>query len=340
MRFHHPLVELTLLRLRTFLRETGAVFWTFGFPLALTVVLGIAFRERPREEVPIGLAARCEPGRALQGNSAFKVWPFADEAQARGALRSGRIALALLQDCTVAFDPERPESQLARALVGDALQRAAGRRDVMALHELPVSEPGARYVDFLVPGLIGSNIMSSGLWGIGYVIVEMRNKRLIKRLVATPMRRTHFLLSFIFMRLCFLVLELAILIGFGHFAFGVPIRGSLVLVGGLSLLGALAFGGLGLLVSSRAQNMPTINGLINMIIMPMFLGSGVFFSTARFPDWTQPFLKILPLTSLNDALRAVMLDGAGVRAVLPQLALLAFTASWTFAVALKIFRWR
>jgi ABC-2 type transport system permease protein len=336
----HPLYELTMLRLRTFWRETGAVFWTFGFPLALTVVLGVAFRERPREELPVGLAGTCRHAEALAGDASFKLIAFADEARARAALRSGRISLALLQDCTYAFDPDRPQSRLARALVNDALQRAAGRRDPLEVRELPLTEPGARYVDFLVPGLIGSNIMSSGMWGIGFVIVEMRNKRLIKRLVATPMRRGHFLASFVLMRLIFLVLELAVLLAFGTLVFGVPIRGSLALICGLSLLGSLSFSGLGLLVSSRATNMPTINGLINAVIMPMFLGSGVFFSTSKFPEAIQPLLKILPLTALNDSLRAVMLDGATVSQVLPQSALLLVTAVVSFAIALKVFRWR
>lgn len=182
--------------------------------------------------------------------------------------------------------------------------------------------------------------MSSGMWGIGFVLAETRNKRLIKRLVATPMRRTDFLASFVLMRIVFLAVELAVLLAFGTLVFHVPLRGSVALVCGLSLLGSLAFGGLGLLVASRAQNMPTINGLINLVIMPMFLGSGVFFSTSRFPEVMQPALKALPLTALNDALRAVMLEGAGVRDVLPQVALLSAVAVVTFAVALKIFRWR
>jgi ABC-2 type transport system permease protein len=182
--------------------------------------------------------------------------------------------------------------------------------------------------------------MSSGMWGIGFVLAEMRNKRLIKRLVATPMKRTDFLASFVLMRILFLAVELAVLLAFGALVFNVPMRGSLALVCGLALLGSLSFGGLGLLVASRAQNMPTINGLINLVIMPMFLGSGVFFSTSKFPDVVQPFLKVLPLTALNDSLRAVMLDGSGIGGVMPQIALLGGVAVVTFAVALKIFRWR
>ncbi len=333
--YHHPLVELTLLRLRTFWRETGAVFWTFGFPLALTLVLGVAFRDRPPDAVSI--AVQSEALRAaLSPSKDVRVEVLAEPA-AREALRTGRISLFIQPGPprTYLFDPTRPDSRLARALAENILDHAHAEAA-----EMRVTEPGARYVDFLVPGLIGSNIMSSGMWGVGYVIVELRNKRLIKRLVATPMKKTHFLASFVLMRLFFLVVELTILLSFGYFVFGVPIRGSLPLIAGLTLLGSLCFGGMGLLVASRAQNMPTINGLINLIIMPMFLGSGVFFSTSKFPPVVQPFLRVLPLTALNDALRAVMLQGAGISAVLPKAALLSGIAVVTFSIAVKVFRWR
>jgi ABC-type multidrug transport system permease subunit len=333
----HPLWELTLLRLRLFHRESGAIFWTFGFPLTLTLVLGIAFRDRPPE--PAVVAVEQGPGaetlraRLAQGGEVrASVRPA---AEARDALRTGKVALIVQPgpEPTFVFDPTRADSRLARYLADDVLRAGHAR-------EHRVTEPGARYVDFLVPGLIGSNIMSSGMWGIGYVIVEMRNKRLIKRLVATPMRRADFLGSFVAMRVIFLALELTLLLLFGWLVFGVPVRGSLALIVALSFVGSLAFSGLGLLVASRAQNLPTINGLINLVIMPMFLGSGVFFSTSRFPEAVQPLLRALPLTALNDSLRAVMLDGAGAAAVLPETALMAGYAAASFAIALKLFRWR
>jgi ABC-type multidrug transport system permease subunit len=233
----------------------------------------------------------------------------------------------------------RPESRLARALVDDVLQRADGRRDPTPVREAPVTEPGSRYVDFLLPGLIGLNIMSSGMWGIGWVIVETRQKKLLKRMIATPMRRGEFLLAFVLMRLLFLALEFPVLLLFGRLAFGVPLRGSLWTLGLLALLGALAFAGLGLLVASRARNTQTVNGLINLVMMPMFLLSGVFFSASHFPDAMQPFIRALPLTALNDSLRAVMIEGAGLLAVAPQALLLAAMGAVSFAAALRIFRW-
>jgi ABC-type multidrug transport system permease subunit len=240
---------------------------------------------------------------------------------------------------TYAFDPTRPESRLARFVVDDALQRAAGRADPVPVQEARVTAPGSRYIDFLVPGLIGLNIMSSGMWGIAWVIVETRQKKLLKRLVATPMRRGEFLLSFVFLRMLFLLLELPVLLGFARLAFGVGVRGSLALLVALALLGALAFSGLGLLVASRAQNSQTASGLINLVMMPMFILSGVFFSAANFPDAIQPAIRALPLTALNDALRAVMNEGATLAAVAPQALGLAAMAAVCFALALRWFRW-
>ena len=336
----NPLRELTLARLRLFFREPGAVFWTFGFPLALTVALGVAFRNRPPAPLPV--AVESESLRAALGAAPGLRVQLLDDAAARQALRTSKVELVVQPGPPVVylFDPTRPEARLARALADDALQRAAGRRDAQATLDAPVTEPGSRYVDFLIPGLIGMNIMSSGMWGIGYVVVEMRTRKLLKRLVATPMSRAQFLWSFVLMRGLFLFLELPVLLGFGWFAFKVSVAGSLPLLVATAALGALAFSGLGLLVASRAQNTQTVSGLINLVMLPMWIGSGVFFSTARFPEVIQPVLRALPLTALNDALRIIMLEGGGLAAVAPKLLLLAGISAAAFAVALRIFRWR
>jgi ABC-type multidrug transport system permease subunit len=239
----------------------------------------------------------------------------------------------------VTHDPTRPESRLARAVVDDLLQRAAGRGDVLRAEDQLVTEPGTRYVDFLVPGLVGMNIMSAGMWGVGWVIVEDRQKKLLRRMVATPMRRSHYLLAFVLVRLMFLVLEVPVLVGFAVVAFGVPLRGSLVALGAMAVLGALAFSGLGLLVASRAKNTQTASGLMNLVMMPMFVLSGVFFSADHFPRLVQPVVRALPLTALNDGLRAVMNEGAGLAALAPEAALLAGVAVASFGAALRIFRW-
>jgi len=240
---------------------------------------------------------------------------------------------------TYRYDDTRPEARLARILVDDAVQRAQGRADVSRVADERVTEVGSRYVDFLVPGLVGLNLMSSSMWGIGYAIVEMRTKKLVKRLLATPMRRGDFLLSFVFMRGLFVAIEVPVLFGFGWLAFGVRVSGSIPLLLALCFFGAFAFGGLGLLVASRARNTQTVGGLMNLVMMPMFIGSGVFFSTSNFPDGMQPILRALPLTALNDSLRAVVNEGASVRDVARPLLVLSIWAAASYAAALKLFRW-
>jgi ABC-type multidrug transport system permease subunit len=224
--------------------------------------------------------------------------------------------------------------------VDDALQRAQGRTDVFAAKDIHLETVGSRYIDWLVPGLLGMNIMSTGLWGLGFSIVTARTRKLLKRLVASPMRRRDYLLAQILGRLVFLLLEVAALLGFSRLVFGVPIRGSLALLIVSCVTGALAFGGVGLLVASRAKTVEAVSGLLNLVMLPMWLLSGVFFASSNFPDAMQPFIGILPLTALNEALRSIMLEGGGPAAVMPQLSLLAIWGLLSFAVALRIFRWR
>jgi ABC-type multidrug transport system permease subunit len=337
------LAELTLARFRLFFREPSALFWTFGFPVLLSVALGSAFRNRPPEAVRIAIedGAGATTLAGTLSSPRLKVMVI-DEAEARRALRTGKVALVVVpgQPITYRYDETRPESRLARAVTDDVLQRRSGRVDPVATAEAHVTEPGSRYIDFLIPGLVGLNLMSSSMWGIGYLIVEMRTKKLIKRLLATPMRRTDFLLSFVLMRALFVLVEVPVLFAFGWLVFGVKVEGSLLLLFGLSLLGALTFAGLGLLVASRARNTQTVGGLMNLVMMPMFIGSGVFFATANFPAGMQPFLRALPLTAMNDALRAVANEGAGLRQVGGAAAVLAAWGLFSFAGALKLFRWR
>jgi len=338
-----PLAQLTLARIRGFFREPSAVFWTFAFPVLLTIALGIAFRSRPPE--PVRTAVERGPGaeevRAALAAGRDVTVDVLDAEAARAALRTGRVTIVVVPGAPPAYrhDATRPESRLARAVVDDLLQRAAGRPDVLAARDDFVTEPGTRYVDFLVPGLVGMNIMSAGMWGIGWVIVEDRQKKLLRRMIATPMRRSEYLLSFVLVRLLFLVLEVPVLVGFAVIAFGVPLRGSVFALGAMAVLGALAFAGLGLLVASRAKNTQTASGLMNLVMMPMFVLSGVFFSAEHFPKAVQPAVRALPLTALNDGLRAVMNEGAGLAALAPEATLLGAVAVASFAAALKLFRW-
>jgi ABC-2 type transport system permease protein len=342
----HPLIQLTLVRYREFYREPEAIFWVFIFPVLLTAGLGIAFRSRAPERVPVALVARAgaDDTLAAQLTAAEGLQlRVLDDSAAAQALRTGDVALVLVPTAGAVeyrYDPSRPDAREARLRVDQTVQRTGGRADPVAVSEHTVREAGARYVDFVVPGLLGMNLMGSGIWGLGFAIVDARRKHLLKRLVATPMSRTQYLASFVLSRLTFLVLEVALLVGFAVVAFGVPVRGSLLFLTALCLLSALAFSSLGLLLAARPRTVEGVSGLMNVVMLPMWIFSGVFFSSARFPDAVQPAIRALPLTAVIDALRATMLRGAGPTQLLPELAVILAWLVVSFALAVRIFRWR
>ncbi len=237
------------------------------------------------------------------------------------------------------FDEARAESQVARLAVDRTLQGAAGRVDAFQPVEQPIDTIGSRYIDWLVPGLLGMNIMMTGLWGVGFSIVQSRTRRLLKRLIATPMSRTDYLASHVLSRLAFLIMEAVVLVGFGWVAFGVAVRGSLAALAAVSLVGALSFGGLALLIASRARTIEAISGLLNLVMLPMWVLSGVFFASTNFPDVMQPVVQALPLTALNNALRGVMNEGLSLAALARELAVLVAWGAGAFVLALRLFRW-
>src|SRR6266516_1535319 len=345
---NNSMVQLTLVRFREFIREPEAVFWTFIFPILLAAGLGIAFRQRGPDKVPIGIISSA-PGSAaviesLKKDSTLVVETYDDSSGAR-ALRTGKIALLVVPTATrdsvrYVYDRGRSEAENARVLADRAVQQGAGRVDPVRATDTYITEKGSRYIDFLIPGLLGMNLMGSSIWGLGFAIVTARSKKLLKRLMATPMSRVQYLLSFLCSRLVFLILEIITLLGFGHFAFGVPLRGSLGTLFLVCILGALSFGGLGLLSASRARTTEAVSGIMNFIMLPMWIFSGVFFSAANFPRVVQPFIRVLPLTALNDALRANMLEGATFTGVTPQIIVIVVWGFLTFCAALNLFRWR
>lgn len=373
----NALLELTRARIREFVREPEAVFWVFVFPVLLAIALGIAFRNTGPERVRVAVegdllqAPGSRAGRLmewLQGRSDIQALLLSPE-EAALALRTGRVSLVLrpAQSAVPAtgdpesgeavstppslpgldsdglvyrYDPTRPDSRVARLVVDDALQRGMGRKDVAEVRDEAVAQPGARYIDFLIPGLVGLNLMGSGMWGLGFAVVQARTRKLLKLLAATPMRRTHFLLSFMLSRLIFLVLEVVAVIGFGWIAFGVSVRGSILDLGLISLVGAMSFAGLGLLVAARPQTIEGVSGLMNLVMLPMWLLSGTFFAASRFPEFWQPVIQALPLTALNDALRATINEGLPLTSSLPDMLVMVVWGSVSFLLALRWFRWQ
>jgi ABC-2 type transport system permease protein len=338
----HALVQLTLVRIREFIREPEAVFWAIFFPILITAGLGVAFRSQPADVLKV-VTTSDTIAAALRQDASLDV-TLADDQAAQAALRTGKVALLAAQrpDGRIGYryDDTSPEGRTARMLVDAALQRAGGRVDPVPVTDQLVREPGSRYVDFLVPGLVGLGIMSNAIWGLGFSIVDSRRRKLTKRLVATPMSRTYYLLSFLLWRMIILVVEVGVPVGFGVVAFGVPVRGRLVDLMLICVLASLSFNALGLLIASRARTIEAVSGLMNLVQVPMWILSGVFFSAQRFPDAVQPFIQALPLTAVIDALRAHMLQGATLVQLAPQIGVLGGWLAVCFALALKLFRWR
>lgn len=346
-RRRHPLISLVLARVREFWREPEAVFWVYVFPIILVVALGVAFRHRPIDRFHVAVLEGTSAEsvcRTLNQDPRFQA-TVNDEPASQLNLRTGRADLVIEAVAhspdrhSYYFDPTKTSSVLARNAADDLLQRAAGREDVVPVEDHPVDEPGGRYIDFLVPGLLGMGLMGGGLWGVGFAIVDMRIRKLLKRYLATPMKRSHFLGAVIFSRLLFTLPEVLFLLVFSRIFFGVANAGSYLAIGLLIVIGALSFCGIGLLVASRAQTIETVSGLMNAVMLPMWIGSGIFFATDRFPDLVQPALRLLPLTALIRALRGVMLEGASLFALGPDVAIIILWGVVTFVLALRWFRW-
>ena len=338
----HPLVQLTLVRFREFVREPEALFWVFVFPVLLAAGLGIAFRNRPPEVLRIA-AVSPALAQSLQQEKLLDVQQL-DAAAAEDALRNGRVALLAEPGTNGAveyrYDETNPEGRTARLLADAAVQKAAGRADPVATSDRLMHETGSRYIDFLIPGLLGMNLMGSAIWSMGFAIVDARRKKLLKRLVASPMPRAYYLLSFLLSRILLLVIEVGVLVGFGVYLFHVPLRGSVWNLAAICVLGSFSFSALGLLLASRARTIEAASGLMNVVMMPMWIASGVFFSSQKFPNAMQPFIKALPLTAVIDALRANMLQGLTLPQLASQIGVITFWMAICFALALRLFRWR
>ncbi len=340
-----PILEITKARLKEFYREPGALFWVFGFPVVMAAVLGIAFGSRPPATPRVVIVASPHAGwleKALPPERVERRTLPIHEAEM--SLKTGAVDLLVRSDApgevVYRFDPDHDESRLARLAVDDALQRTRGRNDVVRTSDEAPRERGTRYIDFLIPGLIGLNIMGGSMWGVGYALVLSRKRRLLRRLAATPMRRSHFLLGYILFRLIFLVWEVTALLLFGYLAFDVTVQGSLLSIALISVLGAMSFTGLGLLVAARTTSLEAANGWLNFLMLPSYLLSGAFFSYLKFPEVMHAPIRLLPLTALNDAMRAVFNDSASLLALWPELGVLSLWALGSFLIALYTFRWQ
>jgi ABC-2 type transport system permease protein len=335
------LYQLTVVRFKLFLREPEAIFWIFIFPIILAVGLGIAFRNRPADVLPVAattqhLTASLAADKGLRASQM-------NESDGTHALATGDILLLAIQNSSgvsYKYDDTNPDARSARLIADRAIQTAAGRPQPVDVSDSLIHETGARYIDFVVPGLLGMNLMGSAMWSLGFAIVDARHKKLLKRLVASPMPRWQYLMSFLLSRLAMLIIEVVIFLAFARFAFGVPFRGSLWQLGFLCLLTSFAFSALGLLVASRARTTEAVSGLMNLVMFPMWILSGVFFSASRFPAVIQPIVRVLPLTAAIDCIRSNMLQGVGLMHMITPVAILTAWLIIPFAISLRIFRWK
>src|SRR4051812_10543326 len=345
--FGGALWALSAARIKQFLREPGSLFWTFGFPLLITVALGTAFRNQGPSKSHVAVIAG--PGSALAASAlaadrAIET-VILDPARAARQLGTGEVVLVVVPPASPGmpfvyrYDPTRPDAPAVRRLVDERLQRQAGRRDPLPTRDETAVARGARYVDWPVPGLLGMQLLNGAMWGASFNIVNARQRKLLKRLAATPMRRGHYLLSFRISRLLVGPLQVLVLFLFARLTFGVIIHGSIAATVGLALLGSWSFAGLGLLCASRAQNSETANGLINLVTLPMMILSGVFFSSSRFPEFLQPAIRLLPLSAFNEAMRHVVNDGASILSQGFPIAVLVGWGVLSAAPALRLFRW-
>ena len=335
------LYQLTMVRFRLLLREPEAIFWIFVFPIILAGGLGLAFRNRPADVLPVG-ATTVQLTQALAADKGLKAATL-NEADGTKALATGNIVLLAMpaaDGVVYKYDQTNPDARSARMVADRAIQAAAGQRNAVQVRNELVHETGSRYIDFVVPGLLGMNLMGSAIWGLCFSIVESRQKKLLKRMVASPMPRWQYLASYLLSRLAMLVIEVVGFLGFARLVFGVPFRGPIWQLGLVCILTSMAFSAIGLLLSSRAKTMESVSGLMNLVMFPMWILSGVFFSSSRFPAVIQPLVRVLPLTAAIEAMRGNMLQGMGLAQLSTQMVILLVWLVVPFMIALRVFRWR
>lgn len=368
------LFQLVVAHSREIIREPEVIFWGVIFPMLISLGLGIAFTKKPDitrnvaliQSSQISASAPAEPDitkylphhieqvnfdpkgpryeliqhDARMGNTTF-IFIRTDWDNAMTLMKRGFLSVAITEDdgrLYYHFDPANMDAQLTYLKLSKILNRAPspaeGNDNIYAL-----TVRGTRYIDFLVPGLIAMGIMMSCMWGISYGVIEKRSQKLLRRMVATPMRKSHFLASLMFVRIALNLIESALLVIFAYLVFDISIQGNLAALLLIFFAGNIAFSGIAVFVSSRTGKTETGNGLINVVVMPMMVLSGIFFSYHNFPEWSHPFIRKLPLTLLTDGLRAVFIEGAGLTEAFLPFVVLTATGLLFFAVGLKIFKW-
>ncbi len=352
---NNAFLNLINMQIKEFFREPETLFWAVLFPVALAGILGLAFMQQDQNKRSVGVvetapAARAamlkpwtEPLTEAQGKreAIFDFHTYPTHALAIRAIQRGEVPLFLetspAGEPVYHFDAKNAEAQLTHLLLERERLRHSGQLRAGSVQ--PLVAPGTRYIDFLIPGLIAMGILNSSIWGIGWTLIERRMKKLLRRMVASPMKRTEFLLSFFITRLGLSLFEFLVLFTFATLVFHVHMQGSVWAFALVFLSGNLAFGGVAVLMASRADNSQVGNGLLNAITIPMMIMSGIFFSYQNFPAWMIPIVKFLPLTVLADAMRKIFVEGAGLASVAVPCLIMVAIGSACFALGQKLFKW-
>ena len=372
----NQLWQLILALFREIIREPGVLFWGILFPILMSVGLGLAFTKKTdviRKVAVINSSERsitlsdinviedfllksCEKNnspdkKAWQwkykkkdeklGNSIFLFYNM-EWDDAMKFLKRGTINLLITgQNNSVEyhFDPMNSDAELTFLKLSSII----GKGEIISAKSnseiKPLTVTGTRYIDFLVPGLIGMGVMMSSMWGISYGIIEKRSKKLLRRLVATPMRKSHFLIALITVRITMNFIESSVLLIFSLIAFKMTIQGDISALILTFLAGNIAFAGIAVFASSHTSNTEVGNGIINFVVFPMMILSGIFFSYQNFPDWSLPVIRNLPLTMLTDGIRSIFNEGAGYHELALPIFIMTAVGVAFFSVGLKIFKW-
>ncbi len=346
------LVLLTGVELKEYLREPGILFWAIFFPILLALGLGLAFSGGGEQEKTVAIVcaeADCafpfvtEGGEGkLLGNEkiGFTRYQFEKTSwdDAILMLKKGMISMILKverDDIQYHFDPNNAEANYAYLQLSAAVKGEAPDPGNITILE----QGGTRYIDFLVPGLLAMGVMMSCMWGISYSNVDRRNKKLLRRMVATPMKKYNYVASQLISRLMLSTIEVLLLVGITKWIFDISITGSILAVVLLVIAGNVAFTGLAILIASRTSNTQIANGLINLVVMPMMIMSGIYFSYHNFPDFMIAIIQFFPLTILADSIRSVFLEGATLLNVLPELIGLFAFGLILYAAGIRVYKW-
>jgi len=372
----NQLWRLTVALSREITREPGVLFWGILFPILMSLGLGLAFTQKADTIRKVAVISNPDVSGALPGNTLLSEflqkeceknskpeketwqWKYVIDDEKTGKsiflfyqldrdismklLKRGTVNVLLLgnnNSVEYHFDPMNPDAELTYLKLCNII----GQGEIQPVNSIaeikPLTVTGTRYIDFLVPGLITMGVMMSCMWGISYGIIEKRSKKLLRRLVATPMKKSHFLIALITVRVTMNFIESLVLFFFALFAFKMTIQGDISALILMFLAGNIAFSGIAVLVSSHTSNTEVGNGLINFVVFPMMILSGIFFSYQNFPEWSLPVIKNLPLTMMTDGIRSIFNEGAGYNEVAMPILILTATGILFFTAGLKIFKW-